>query len=516
MIRFGIVPAASLSLALFVCAFAAGSQEEPPLSDVEQLAATIDRHIAAVWTSDGVSPAPAADDAEFLRRISLDLAGKIPNVSHVRRFLEDPHPDKRTKLIDELLESPRYVVHFTNVWRSLLLPEAVNNPQLALQVEGFEAWLRTQLFEEAGYDRIVHRLITTELTMDASPSRREGGRRQPTAAAFFIAKEGKPENLTAGITRQFLGIRLECAECHDHPFASWKRHEFWGLAAFFSGIQSDNPFAVRETTGSGRLKVPGTDREVVATFLDGSTPASNSDPDRETLADWITDPRNPYFARAAVNRIWAHFFGVGLVVPVDDMELDNPPSHPELLSELSQQFVAHGYDLKFLIRAITNSRTYQLSSKLTDPGQEDVRYFARMAVRGLSPEQIFDSLEQATGLRDDAARQEFLERFASDGGMSIDVHSTILQALTMMNGRFIGAATHLEQSATLTAAAEFPLFDDRQRIETLFLAALARRPTDQELSRMTQHLESAAGDKKTALADVFWVLLNSSEFLFNH
>lgn len=487
-------------------------------TNIENVAAMIDGHISEALRRDEITPAPLADDAEFLRRVYLDLAGTIPPVAEVRRFLNDSDPQKRSKVVNDLLNSPRYVVHFTNVWRALLLPEAANDPRLRFQVEGFEAWLRTQLFEEVGYDQIVQRLITTQLTSANMSMRRQSNTAEPTAIAFFIAKEGKPENLTAGISRQFLGIRIECAECHDHPFADWKRDEFWSLAAFFSGVQSDNQFTVSETASPGKLAIPGTAREVAAAFLDGSTPQAATIPGREALAKWITAPDNPFFARAAVNRLWAHFFGIGIVVPVDDMEIDNPPSHPELLAELSRVFVDRDFDLKFLIRAITTSQAYQRSSKLTHESQDDPRYFARMVVRGLSPEQIYDSLSRATGNRNEQGKAEFVERFTSEPGMPIDVQTTILQALAMMNGPLVAAATDLEQSATMTAAAEFPLFDDRQRIEALFLAALSRFPREEELSRFLSYVQQggATGDKKAALADVFWVLLNSSEFLFNH
>lgn len=286
------------------------------------------------------------------------------------------------------------------------------------------------------------------------------------------------------------------------------------MAAFFSGIQAPNPFSLSEIATANPLTIPGTQTVAYATYLDGTRPESTGDA-RTALADWITSPSNPCFAKAAVNRLWAHFFGIGLVIPVDDMEADNPASHPEILDRLAQAFVDHDYDLKFLIRVITMTQAYQRSSRQTHESQEDPRYFARMTTRGLSPEQIFESLAQATGIRDEQARQEFQEQFTTDASMPIDTQSTILQALTMMNGSYIAAATDVSRSATLTAVAEFPGFDTRQRLETLFLASLTRLPSDEELGGFAHYIDTAE-DPKQALADVFWALLNSTEFLVNH
>jgi hypothetical protein len=251
------------------------------------------------------------------------------------------------------------------------------------------------------------------------------------------------------------------------------------------------------------------------------------------LADWITSPGNPYFARAAVNRIWAQLFGVGLVDPVDDMGADNPPSHPELLDALARAFAEHGFDRKLLLRAMVLSRAYQLTSQSSGAGAgastDESRLFARMKERGLTAEQLYDSLAQAIGIAPEelssgqfarargAPRGEFLETFSGNDEKPTEAQMSILQALALMNGRLVAGATHLEHGRMLTAVAEAPFLDRAGRIETLFLATLSRRPGPEEAACMMAHLERhAGGDPRKALSDIFWALLNSPEFLLNH
>jgi hypothetical protein len=279
------------------------------------------------------------------------------------------------------------------------------------------------------------------------------------------------------------------------------------------------------------IRVPETDRTVPARFLDGEQPAwKPDDQSREVLSRWIVDAGNPYFARAAVNRIWSYHFGIGLVEPMDDFGPNNPPSHPQLLDVLARAFVESNYDVKFMIRAITRSQTYQLTSRQTDPSQADPRLFARVAVRAMTPEQIFDSLAQATGyaqpfdpeqplnFNNDPIRQEFIETFANQTESALDRSSTILQALALMNGRFVGEATDLADSRTLAAVVDAPFLSRTGKIEALYLATLSRYPTDSERAYLENYLNGLQTDADPArgLSDLFWALLNSSEFLLNH
>ncbi len=503
------------------------------VGDARALAEQIDRLLAARWSKANVRPARPADDAEFLRRVYLDLVGKIPTAAEACSFLDDPSPDKRTQLVESLLESPAYLSHATESYRSLLLPEADTDGQLRSLMPTFEAWLRKKVAEEAGYHQIVREVLTVRLGGRGS---RAGNaydpRAEPSPLAFYVAKDAKPENLAAGTARTFLGIRLECAQCHNHRFDHWKREEFWGLAAFFAGVSKqgkDEGFGpIREVADRRELVIPDTSHIVKAAFLDAKKPQwGRRTSGRELLADWVTAPENPYFARAAVNRIWARFFGTGIVDPVDDFRDDNPPSHPELLDELARQFRSHGYDLKFLIRAITATKAYGLTSAVGRSELAPPSLFAAMAVRTLSPGQLFESLTQATAFHDGAggpygyegvSKQRFVELFTNRDEKPTEGETTILQALALMNGPFIANVTNLETSDTLAAVADAPYLDTAGRIETLYLAALTRKPRPDELEKLVPYVERGgpSGDRSKALADVFWALLNSPEFRFNH
>ena len=504
-------------------------------ADSAPLSARIDQQIEATWKANGVTPAPLADDAEFLRRVYLDLAGRIPAVSEVRDFLADKSPDKRAKLVDQLLERPSYSQHFGSLWRREWLPQTVSNPQLQFVGVQFEPWIRDRLRENMPYDKIVRELLTAEPSGGVG----RGQPFEPNAfgrAAFLQVNEMKPENVAAAASRLFLGIKLECAQCHDHPFETYSRQQFWEFASFFAGLQPVNPRIGRapaEAIEIRALTIPGLEKKVSAKFLDGKEPKFQEKiSSRVTLMDWMSAKDNPYFARNAVNRMWANFFGVGIIDPLDEPGEKNPPSHPELLNDLARSFAASGYDLKYLIRAIVNSRTYQRSSASTSASTNSAeRTFSRMHVRGLTPQQLFDSLSLATGYRGDvplAQRQfvapntprgEFLARFASTERLS-DVQTSILQALTLMNSKFIGEMTSLNESKSelLAGVVASPFFDTRQRIETLYLATVSRFPREAELKKLIAYVDKggATGDPNKALADVFWSLLNSSEFAFNH
>jgi hypothetical protein len=510
---------------MFALATDSALAEKPlptPLSPA-QLAARIDQIINAKLKAAGVSPAPIADDAEFLRRVSLDIGGRIPRAFEVRDFLEDTTPDKRQRVVERWLEHPAYVNNFANVWRDLLLPQ-VNNQQVQLLIPSFEDWLRPRIRENMPYDQLIRELLTASPSMPNQRSRMRAKNLEPTASAFYQANELKPENLAGNTSRIFLGVKLECAQCHDHPHANWVRKQFWEYAAFFADVGSRTPGR------QARLKLPGTDKIIEARFLDGSQPKEESyRTGRAALADWITAPDNPYFARAASNRLWAHFFGIGIVEPVDDLSEQNPPSHPELLDKLARQFVANRFDVKFMIRAITLSETYQRSSTGKSGSEAESRLFARMSVRGLTPEQLFESLLQATGIREDqkasmrempdvsSDRGKFAVRFANQEKRT-QYQTSILQALTLMNGKVVEQATSLENSETLAAVVDAPFLDTAQKVEALFLATLSRKPNQEEADQFVRYVSTggAKDDSKKALADVFWALLNSAEFMLNH
>lgn len=512
--------------------------------DVEKAVARIDALMEKSWAENGVTPAKPADDAEILRRLYLDLAGKIPRVADARAFLEpdkrlvdltEPNlsrlkKERRQKLIDKLLGAPTYVTSFTDFWQAALIPEAETDQTLRFLRPGFEAWLRNKLMDDTAYDELARELLTSELT---NLNRQNPRASEATPDAFFRAKQFKPEDLAAATSRVFLGVRLECAQCHDHPFDTWKREQFWSFAAFYTGIrtaaQGNAPPAfaeVSEIQKLAKVKIPDTDKFVEAAFLNDSKPEwKEGTAPRKTLADWITSADNPRFARTAVNRLWGHFLGRGFVEPVDDFGESNPTTHPEILDVLAEEFVAHDFDLKFLIRVIVSTRSYQLTSRMSHESQEPVEHFALFRSRGLTPRKIFNSLAVALGtfepftvpgqFQDGQAETEFLDTFRNESDSVLERPTTILQALVMMNGRLTTRGTSFENSRTLRAIVDYPLMSNDEKIETLYLAALTRKPREKELERLSAFVKKHETPSQ-ALADIYWSLLNSSEFLFNH
>jgi hypothetical protein len=509
------------------------------MADAQKLAQRIDQIISARAASEHATMGGRADDGEFLRRVTLDISGRIPRTLEVRDFLADNSTHKRQLLVERLLNSSTYVRHWSNVWRAALLSQT-NAPEAQQFLPSFDRWLYERLRDNTPYDRMVQEILTTPLEnvgMRRRSQQMAAAADEPTPLAFYLANELKPENLASSATRLFLGVKLECAQCHDHPMDVWKRKQFWEFAAFFSGVQRttpvDNPQpGIKDDAALDKIAIPGTNETVLARFLDGSTPKTKvNGSSRATLAAWVTSAENPYFAKAAANRLWAYFFGIGLVDPFDEMSEQNPASHAELLALLGREFRAHGYDLKFLIRAITLSETYQRASQRGRASLEENRLFTNMTVRGLTGDQMIDSIIQATGLRDAAPgavtpglpglalgmRGEFLARFASQERPA-DHQTSILQALMLMNGRLIAETTDLEKSETLSAISDAPFLDTPSKIEALFLTALCRKPRAEELSRLVPYVESggARKDSRRALSDVLWALLNSGEFLLNH
>jgi hypothetical protein len=441
----------------------------------------------------------------LFRRVNLTLAGRVPTAADARAFLADPDPHKRAKAIDRLLASAAHAGHLAAAWRAWLLPEAATDPTVANAAPQFEGWVRTRVRAGQPYDRFVTDLLAAPLGGDRRPTPNGD---DPTAGplAFYVAKGGTPETLAATTARVFMGVQMECAQCHDHPFAKWTRDQFWGLAAFFGGLERSGG-SLREKPGRRELLVPNTDRAVAATFPDDTEPEWRfKQSPRATLAGWLTAPANPFFARAAVNRLWGFAFGVGLTDPVDDSHDQNPPSHPDLLDALAQAFVAGGYDARLVLRAICLSDAYQRSSALTEPGQADVRLFARFPVQGLTPEQLADSFAVATG--GPADRRGFADAFPLLGRRT-ETPTTIVQALALMNGPAVGAATTIDQSRTLAAVIGLPGLTPAERVESLYLAALGRPPTARELLRATK-------TDPPLYADLFWALLNGIEFRTNH
>src|SRR5262245_46618 len=508
---------------LFVALAATTVRADPPGSAA--LAARIDGRLEARWKRERIQTAPLADDAEFLRRASLDLNGRIPTAADVYEFLAESGANKRAKLVERLLDEPRFAIHFGNQWRAELLPEATTNQQAAELTRGFEYWLVQRIRAGVRYDQLVRELLTVPLPKSGEPAEpvlRDPER--PNPLAFLAAKDSKPENIAAAVTRTFLGIRLECAQCHDHPFAKWSQQQFWSQAAFFACIEKRaNGLLAPLTEAVDRHEIasPRGGELVRAEFLVGSSPNwQSARSPRATYADWLVSPDNPYFARAAVNRLWGQLFGVGIVDPVDDFHDNNLPSDADLLDELAAEFIASGFDLRFMITAICQTRAYQRTSAHTDTTQDDTRLPARMMVKALTGEQFYDSFVMATGQRESGergnARQQFLTRFALAGPIS-EPETSVQQALTLLNGRFIAQAADPEESPALIAITQTPGLTTNMKIEAMYVSTLSRLPTLPELERLSGYVSAASPDRESErLADIFWMLLNCLEFRVNH
>lgn len=483
---------------------------------VRALTARIDRALESQWKAQGVVPVGTAADAEFFRRISLDLGGCVPSAADVRAFLADHSPDKRERWVDRLLDGPRYVRHQTHLWRDLLLPPA-NGPQVSRWRVELEDWLRERIRKDVRYDRMVRELLTSPLAGQTTGTADVPG--APTALSFYRTADYKPETLGANTARVFLGISLECAQCHNHPFAPLTKRDFAGFAAFFAGIQptrlqAGRVVAVAEDLSRRSFALSGGEA-VPARFLDGTDPRwAEEASGRSVLADWVTSPANPYFARHAVDRIWEQLFGAPLAA-------DEASPFKGLRDDLARVFVEEGYDTKQIVRALVASRAYQLTSASSGAeSSQQARLFGRMRVRGLSADQLFDSIVRVGRLPESAEtalRTEFLDRFNQPGEKAADRQTSILQTLTLMNGPLLATATHHERGRLLAAVIAAPWLDAGGQVDALYLETLSRSPTAAERARFAQHVKNAAAsDRDQALADVLWALLNSSEFLFNH
>jgi len=527
-----------LSIAVASCVPASSWGQEADKEKVIALSRKIDELIAVRQKEAGVVPAPRADDSTYFRRLNLDLVGRIPTLLDHRDFLDNPDPDKRWEWVDRFLAADTYSRHFASVWRTQILGNNVQQ-QFAGFAPSFELWLTERFKSNVPYNRMVHELLTAGGANQAMAFQGNGANASP--AAFYFVNENKPENLAAATTRTFLGVKLECAQCHAHPFAKWTRDQFWEFAAFYAGIQPANfrggiQAAPNNNPGARQIKIPGTDKTVKAKFLSGKEPVWKDNQSSTTvLADWVTAADNPYFARAAVDQVWGYFFGISLLEPIMEPSDDSPVTHPELLDEMARQFTAQNFDLKFLIKAILHSDAYQRASTgITKASKEDYNLFTRMPVRGLTPEQLFDSVAEATSFGRGAApvnvynqpfnnqpaspRAQFLGKFTNQERRH-ETQTSILQALFLMNGKFLAERmdpkNNKDFDTLLNPGRPQPT---AKRVEVLYIWVLSRLPRPEETERLVRYVDSGGplGDPRKALSDVYWALLNSAEFMLNH
>lgn len=480
----------------------------------------IDEQITAKLDSAKLAPSPVCTDEEFLRRVYLDLTGVIPTAEKARAFLDSTDPNKRAKLVDELLDSPNYGRHLADLWQAKLLPRESGN-RFVLR-EPFIKWMEENFNKNTPWNTFVANLVTASGTVEANP-----------AVTFYLANRSV-DKLTDAVSQQFMGIHLQCAQCHNHPFTEIKQTEYWGMAAFFAKVRAQNPrnpnkggnntqIGVQEGVQKSRVKdfFPESAKDVPPKFLGGdSVKVTNSEPLRPVLAEWLTTPENPYFAKAMVNRTWGLLFGRGFVNPIDNMVPEMAASHPELLERLSREFAASGFDLKNLYRGICASQAYQRTSKPVGANKDDHKLFSHMNVKVMTPEQLFDSLATVTGTAAErvrpkpaaakrgpvGARDQFVQFFlaGADAPNATEYEAGIPQALRLMNSRVTG-------NPALIRAFAGPGAKPAEVIERIYLATLSRRPTPAEVDKLTQYLSKAATPTE-GYGDILWVALNSSEF----
>jgi len=487
------------------------------------LAKIIDQEINRRLQEEKIPVSAKTEDAEFLRRVYLYLVGVIPPAEKVKAFLDSKDANKRAKVVEELLTDARYGKAMAEVWTNVMVPRESNNRRL--DASPLQQWMSAQFNANKPWDKLVYELVTASGPID-----------QNGAVTYFVGNP-TPDKITDSVTKLFLGVQLQCAQCHNHPFTGWKQNEYWAMAAFFMKTKMNaNPqqaakkgvvITVSESPSLkfGKKKgLPEGAKIVPAKFLQGEQPKMNpSGPDRPVLAAWMTSPKNQFFARALVNKMWHHFFGRGLVNPIDDMHAENPASHPELLSALAEQFTTNGFDVKYLIRAIVNSDAYQRSSRPNKGNEADTELFSRAAVRVMTPEQLYDSLATVVGNFRKAdlgknkvgkkgpgnPRDQFINFFRIDEGADpLEYQVGIPQALRLMNAPQLNTSAALIDQATKAGT-------PAQAIDILYMATVSRHPDADELARLTSYAGKQSS-LRTALSDILWALLNSGEFTTNH
>ncbi|MBI1918595.1 MAG: DUF1549 domain-containing protein, partial [Planctomycetes bacterium] len=491
----------------------------------------VDQHVVAKLNDLKITPSEVCDDAEFLRRVFIDLIGIQPTPREAKEFLADKAPDKRAKVVETLFARPEYADYWALKWGDLLQNSRSHLSDPAMWA--FREWIRSSVASNLPLDEFARRLLTSK-----------GGPRDNPASAFFLVSSDANETLQR-VTQVFCGVRMLCAKCHNHPFENWTQADYYGLTSFFNQVTSkaDPVLAARDprakvvvlNLAAGNAVNPRTSAGQPPRFLGGSEPKLAPNEDRRVAyARWLTAPENPFFARSLTNRIWSYFFHRGIIDPVDDLRNTNPPSNPALLDALTKDFVTHKFDVRHLMRTIIASRTYQRSGKATASNARDTLNFARAVPRRLKAEVLVDCLGQATGVPESfpgapggfravqlpdsnslspllsllgkPLRNEACECERSD-------ESNMLQALEFINGKSV-----LDRVGRPGGRVDLLLkqkLSDRQLIDELYWWTLCRPPSEKEAAVALAHFKDYEGKRSEAAQDLLWTLLNTKDFLFN-
>ena len=477
----------------------------------------------------GLPSSEICDDATFQRRVTIDIAGRLPTLEESQAFLADADPNKRARLVDDLLGSLDYAFYFANKWSAILRNKRRTDID-KWATYAFYDWIHQSLYQNKPYDQFVREVITATGEMGRNP-----------AVAWY--KEVKDLGAQTEDTAQlFLGLRIQCARCHHHPFEKWSQQDYYGFQAFFSQVSRKKGYVngqeriyARRTVAKARN--PKTNLDVPATGLGSEAATLTQDDDaRIALADWMSNPENPFFAQALVNRYWKHFFGRGLVDPEDDMRVTNPASNPALLDALAKSFIESKFDLKQLVRNITNSSTYQLSANPNEWNRDDKQNFSRYYPKRLNAEVLLDSINQVTGtttsfsgvpagtravqLPDNNFSSYFLTVFGRPEASSAcecerSGEANLAQSLHLLNSSEIqGKLTSGSGNAARFASDKAR--EHQQKIRDLYLLTFSREPIAEELGIALAHIEKHKDNPKIAYEDIVWALINTKEFLFNH
>lgn len=501
----------------------------------------VDEHVFKRLKDVGIPPSELCDDETFLRRVTIDIAGRLPTIEETESFLASKVEKKRSQVIDRLLSSPGYADYFANKWTTLLKNRRDDASDITSNF-AFHAWLRDSLLENKPYDQIVRELLAATGTVVGNP---------PVA---WYKRVKDPKDQLEDVSQLFLGVRLQCAQCHHHPFERWSQDDYYSLSAFFSrvgrkptGVRGEDLIFHQRGIATAKNVRSGIDLKPKALGDDVGEISADEDP-RLKLADWMKSPRNPFFAKAVVNRYWKHFFKTGLIEPEDDIRDTNPPSNPELLSALEKQFIESEFDLKELVRTITNSTTYQLSSKPNSYNIVDNQNYSRFYPRRLQAEVLFDSIDDVTGAKTTFANlppgtraialpdnsynksTQFLRVFGRPDSTSVCEcervqSSSLAQSLHLINSSEMKSKlTYRGGRIESLAKDEIPI---TEKVEKLYLSAFSRKPTEREIEIAVKYLEAPAIDAsekpvtgqqalKQNLMDLAWALMNTKEFMFNH
>ncbi|MCE9556691.1 MAG: DUF1553 domain-containing protein, partial [Planctomycetes bacterium] len=490
-------------------------------------------------------PSPKCSDEEFLRRASIDTIGTLPTAAEARAFLADTAPDKRDKLIDALLTRREYVDYWSYKWSDIMLISGRRIRPPA--VKAFYDWIRNNVEKNTPWDEMVRQVVT------AQGSSHENG------ATNFYALHQLPEEMTENVSQAFLSLSIGCARCHNHPMEKWTNDQYYAMANLFSRVRAKgwggdarlgDGLRTLYVADSGELIQPATGKPQPPTPLDSEPIPFDAPQDRrEVLARWLTSPDNPYFARAISNRVWANFFSVGLVEKVDDLRMSNPASNEALLSATAQYLVANKFDLKTLMRAILQSETYQRSSQPLAENRNESRFYSRFYPRRMMAEVLLDCIVQVTGVPEEFKRVADIDgatqdtKFYPPGTRALQLYDaaivspflktfgrnerevacecartnepSIVQVLNLTNGGSInGKLADKKNKLTELLAADH---SDLALLDEIYLGTLARFPTTKERTGLVQVLaETRPSEKRQAVEDIYWGILSSREFLFNH